>query len=173
MKHIFDELSVLWEELDKESLAQICDLIQSHFYTGHLIGLGAGRMGYSMRAFVMRLSHLGMSSWMIGDTTLPRVTNKSIIFINSSSGETESNVLFCKQAKLAGGLIVSMTTNPKSQIGLMSDHHLEIPKFQSKQLMKTLYEQFSFLLFDYVASELAQRLEIPNEFINHNHSILE
>ena len=30
-----------------------------------IFGLGAGRMGYSLRAFIMRLSHLGYNAYML------------------------------------------------------------------------------------------------------------
>ena len=75
------------------------------------VGLGAGRMGYSLKSFVMRLSHLGLNAYMIGDTTLPRVDENSTVIVNSSSGETESLKIFTYQAKEAGASILLLTAN--------------------------------------------------------------
>ena len=60
----------------------------------NIIGLGAGRMGYALRAFVMRLCHMGFQASMIGDTNVPRVRENTIIFINAINKDVRLFVNF-------------------------------------------------------------------------------
>lgn len=138
-----------------------------------IIGIGAGRMGYSLRAHVMRLSHLGLNTYFIGDTSLPRIDEKSVVIINSSSGETPTNILYTQQASMAGSFIISFTSNRQSTIAGLSDLVIEYPVIETHQLMKTIYEQFTYLLFDYAIEELVRKLDLNRNFITKNHSILE
>lgn len=139
----------------------------------NIIGLGSGRMGYSLRSFIMRLSHMNFNSSMIGDTNVPAVDDKTIILISSSSGETQSNILFANQAKNKGALIFLLTSNHNSTIAGLSNFVLPYGQIKSLQLMKSAYEQFTLIFFDILAKDLHEKLEIPISFIESNHSILE
>lgn len=138
-----------------------------------IIGLGAGRMGYSLRSFIMRLSHMGFNASMIGDTNVPRVTKDSIIFVNSSSGETPTILLYAQQASSMSPAIFSTTCNIESSIGLLSDFCITMPPISSEQLMKSPYEQFSMLLYDYIVIKLMGSLNLDPLKVSANHSILE
>ena len=138
-----------------------------------VIGLGAGRMGYSLRAFIMRLSHMGIDASMIGDTNVPVCNPNTLIIINSSSGETPSIKLYTEQANEYGATTVLFTSKYNSSIGKIADHTLVYGQAPSKQVMKTLYEQFTYLMFDKLAADLREDLAIEVDFMEHNHSILE
>ena len=138
-----------------------------------IIGIGAGRMGYSVQSFIMRLSHLGFKSFMIGDTSLPRINRNSLVIINSSSGETLSIKILAEKAKEVGAKILTISTNENSSIANLSDKVILIPVFESSQLMKSIYEQFSMLLFDHVIHLMVQELDVDEKWIVNNHSILE
>lgn len=138
-----------------------------------IIGLGVGRMGYSMSSFIMRLSHLGFNTYMLGDTSLPRVNKNTIVLVNSSSGETKSILLHVKQCKQVGSFVILFTTNINSKIAKISDFVIEVPKIKSKQIMKTIYEQFTLIFFDYLISKLIINLKMNISLIENNHSILE
>lgn len=172
MKEIFEELAVLGENISEKEISDVVNLLLDS-RSSLIIGLGAGRMGYSLQAFMMRLSHLGFNSYMIGDSSLPRVDSESIILVNTSSGETPSMLLLAKQAKEAGSTIVTFTTNKDSSIGIISDKLVEVKKIKSNQLMKTIYEQFSFLLFDYISNKIFNEGGFDKEKVEKNHSILE
>ena len=142
----------------------------------NVIGIGAGRMGYSLQAFIMRLNHMGFDAYMIGDTGVPKCDENSLVLINSSSGKTPSVRLFAAQAHDAGAYIVLFTTDPESKVFTMTDiaHTVfRYPKDDSGQVMKTLYEQFTYLMFDTIAHDLMEMMEISYEFLENNHSILE
>lgn len=172
MKEIFNELNDLYKDISEEQISNVVNLLLES-QDQKIIGLGAGRMGYSLQAFIMRLSHIGFKAYMIGDTTLPRIDSKSIILVNTSSGETPSILLLAKQAKDAGSTLVCFTTNKSSSIGAISDHVVEVKKIESTQLMKSIYEQFSYLLFDYVSNKIFIKGNFKKTEVERNHSILE
>lgn len=172
MKEIFKELQIMYE--GTKCIEEYVTLLENAFqFKKAIIGIGAGRMGYSLRSHIMRLSHIGYNSYFIGDTTLPRIDKNSIVVINSSSGETPTNILYAKQASAAGSYIVTITSNKNSTIAKLSDLVVQTPSLESHQLMKTIYEQYSYLLFDYVTESVVNNLELDRDLIKHNHSILE
>ena len=172
MINILNELNLAWKQADLVELENLVDFILRK-KSNSFVGLGAGRMGYSLQSFIMRLSHLGLKSFMIGDTTVPRINENSVVLINSSSGETESIKLYAQQAKDAGSSIVLFTSNLNSSISKLSDIIIYLPKIETKQIMKTIYEQYSFLLFDHLVMMLINKLKLDKELIETNHSILE
>jgi 6-phospho-3-hexuloisomerase len=178
MRIILDEMNSMADSLNEDHInlyiEKLTELILSANKNNlNFIGLGAGRMGYSLRAFIMRLSHMGYSASFIGDTNVPRVTSNTILFVNSSSGETPSIALYVKQAKEAQGHIFTTTCNMKSTISLNSNYIIQLPTIESDQLMKSAYEQFTMLLYDYIVSRLMLSLKLDPNFVTKNHSILE
>jgi 6-phospho-3-hexuloisomerase len=171
MKMIFDELNILWDSVDQTRLEQVVGEIVK--CKGNIICLGAGRMGYAVQSFAMRLSHLGYKAFMIGDTTLPRVGEGDLILVNSSSGETPSIVLLAKLAANHGGRLICFTSDASSTLAEMSEIVIVYQKHKSSQLMKSLYEQFSFLLFDYISREVFIASGTEKNWVENNHSILE
>ena len=56
---------------------------------------------------------------------------------------------------------------------MLADIVVTVPSIDSNQLMKTVYEQYSFLLFDYIAGEVLKLSELDVTWVEQNHSILE
>ena len=115
----------------------------------------------------------GANASFIGDTNVPAVDKDSTVIINSSSGETETLEIFAKQAKEADAELLLITQNPDSTIGLLSNFILKIPLIDSKQVMKTFPEQYSFLLLDYITTLIIPKLNIDNEYLKKKHSVFE
>lgn len=138
-----------------------------------IIGVAAGRMGYSLKGFIMRLSHLGYSAYMLGDTNLPRVNTGDLVIISTSSGETPSIKLFAEQAKNHGAQVCVVTASPDSTIGSLADVLLCYKNINSKQLMKTYHEQLTWLLYDAMSMLIFKAADKNKVFVENNHSILE
>ena len=172
MKQIFKELQTMHAGT-KGIKKYVSALEKALRQNKDVIGIGAGRMGYSLRAHIMRLSHIGYNAYFIGDTTLPRINTSSVVIINSSSGETPTNILYARQASDAGSYIITITSNKNSTIARLSDLVVETPTLESHQLMKTIYEQYSYILFDYITESVVSNLELDRDIITQNHSILE
>jgi len=172
MKEIMKELDSMWLETTGIQY-MVNELKEAYNKSYKIVGIGAGRMGYSLRAHIMRLSHIGYEAYFIGDTTLPRIDENAVVIINSSSGETPTNILYAQQARDAGSYIITITTNPESTIAKLSDQLVIMPKVDSHQLMKSIYEQYTMLMLDYVAEQVVSQLDLNRDEITHNHSILE
>lgn len=171
MQKIFEEIQAVYSSINVEHENILVEQITA--CGGNVIGLGAGRMGYAMQAFIMRLSHLGINSYMLGDTTLPRVGREDLIIINSSSGNTPSIVLLADLAKVHGATLIVLTSDASSQLSKMADFVIKYDPINTQQLMKTVYEQFSFLFFDHCAHQISDRVALSKDEIEQNHSILE
>ena len=173
MDKVLFEMQNMWEVQDKESVDIFIDQLLDRIFLGQVVGIAAGRMGYSLRGFIMRLVHMGVSASFIGDTNVPSIQQNSTVIINSSSGETPTIKIFAQQAKNRGAKVFLITQNPGSKIGKLSDVILKIPTMKSDQVMKTLPEQYSFLLLDYIASVIISKLKMEHDFLKNNHSVFE
>ncbi len=120
---------------------------------------GAGRSGLAMRAFAMRLMHLGIDARVVGDVTTPALMAGDLLLIGSGSGATGSLVSLCQKARSLGGAIALITTEPDSAIGRIADAVVRIPAptpkavggatvSASAQPMASLFEQALWILLD-------------------------
>ncbi|WP_067053298.1 6-phospho-3-hexuloisomerase [Methanofollis ethanolicus] len=83
--------------------------------------VGAGRSGLVARAFAMRLMHLGMESYVVGETITPALQEGDLLVAFSGSGETHSIVEFCATAQALGGLVCLLTATPDSTLGRIAE----------------------------------------------------
>ncbi len=117
---------------------------------------GAGRSGFMMKAFCMRLMHLGFETYVVGETVTPNITGKDLLIIGSGSGGTASLVAVAEKAHSIGAMVALVTVTADSNIGLLADPVILIPAISPKvdndtgvlsiQPMGSLFEQ-SLLLF--------------------------
>lgn len=172
MKKIIRELGSAAETLNHKQIANLVALISSDKFN-KVVGFGAGRMGFAIRSFIMRLSHIGIDAYMIGDTNFPKIDENTLVLINSSSGNTETMLLYAKQAKEHGGHIVTITANKTGKLSMVSDLVVTYEVEKSSQIMKSVYEQFSFILFDHIAELIISSQSLDRAWISNNHSISE
>lgn len=88
---------------------------------------GRGRSGLQMRAFAMRLMHLGLEVHVVDEITTPAIEKEDVLLIGSGSGRTESLVQFAQAAKEVGAEVALVTGTPKSPIGQESDLNIHLP----------------------------------------------
>ena len=48
---------------------------------------GGGRSGFMAKAFVMRMMHVGLDSYIVGETVTPNLEPDDIFIVGSGSGE--------------------------------------------------------------------------------------
>ena len=93
---------------------------------------GAGRSLLMLRAFAMRLMHLGFDSYVVGDTITPAYSKDDLLIIGSASGETGNLISISKKAQEIGGQIFVLTIFPESTLGKMANVFLRIPAYTDK-----------------------------------------
>ena len=116
---------------------------------------------------------MGFPAFMIGDTSFPKIDERSLVIVNSSSGETPTMKLFVDQAIKCNGKIVVITANEKSELAKKSNYVIVYKVDKTNQIMKTVYEQFTFLLFDWVAERIIIKNKLNRSEVSENHSISE
>ena len=77
---------------------------------------GEGRSGLAMRMAAMRLMHLGLQDYVVGETIAPSIRSGDLLIACSGSGETEGVVAIATKAKAIGACVVAVTTQSESTL---------------------------------------------------------
>lgn len=169
--NVLNEINKTLNHIDLDDLDSFITGLFNH---KKIICVGAGRMGYSIRAFAMRLMHLGFNNVsFIGDTNVPYADSDTLVIFNTSSGNTPTNVLYAKQAYDNGSTIFVITEKKDSNIIKYANLSIILNEIESKQPMKTRSEQSSYIFFDILVMLIMQRANLKNDSLVKNHSILE
>ncbi len=147
---------------------------------------GAGRSGLVMRAFAMRLMHLGLTVHVVGDVTAPAFAPGDLLVVGSGSGETGSLCAVGRKARALGGMLAVITIVPTSTLGQLAEVVVRVdapspkaatgaspPPRRSVQPMGALFEQSMFLLLDAVVMRLAAARGASPEEMFARHANLE
>ncbi len=78
---------------------------------------GAGRSLLMLKAFAMRLMHIGLKVHVVGDVVTPALQKGDLLLLASASGETASLVNVATKAKQLGGTVALLTIFPESTLG--------------------------------------------------------
>ncbi len=153
--------------------------------------LGAGRSGLVGKAFAMRLMHVGIDVYVMGETITPAIGEGDVVIIISGSGSGAMSTTAARMAKRLGSIIFTVTSYPDSELAQISDHIGVVPgreavaeesNYQSRQLlgeheslapMGTLFEDTCAVFLDGLIAELMARLEVSEASMREKHSTIE
>jgi 6-phospho-3-hexuloisomerase len=159
----------------------------------HIYVMGAGRSGLVAKAFAMRLMHLGLQAYVVGETITPAVTRDDVMVVFSGSGKTQTVADLAETAKAIGAHICLITSNPDSRIGKISDciviieHHRDdveddAVEFEIRQMLGehksfaplgTLFETASIVFADAVISRLMEITKTDENALKNRHTNIE
>ncbi|WP_445474342.1 6-phospho-3-hexuloisomerase [Methanococcoides methylutens] len=111
------------KSIDKEDIRQMITHIME---ADSIFVMGAGRSGLVGKAFAMRLMHLGLRSYVVGESTTPAVRKGDVVIAISGSGETRSISDLGRITKDIGAILITVTSNKDSTLGNLSDTTMEI-----------------------------------------------
>jgi 6-phospho-3-hexuloisomerase len=144
---------------------------------------GAGRSGLAVRAFAMRLMHMGFGAHVVGETVTPGIKADDLLVIGSGSGATASLVAMAEKAKKIGASVALVTIFPGSPIGQLADAVVRIPaptpkadgeeQFASVQPMGSLFEQSLLIFFDIIVMRLMEKTGLDSGTMFERHANLE
>ena len=131
----------------------------------------AGRSALAIKAFAMRLMHLGLQVYVMGEIVTPAIKEGDLLLIGSGSGETGSLVTAAKRAKAFGAELALITIFPESSIGSIADEVVCISAptskadtgFVSIQPGGSCFEQSMLLLLDACVIRVAEALQLNAE----------
>jgi 6-phospho-3-hexuloisomerase len=155
--------------------------------------IGAGRSGLVAKAFAMRLMHLGLKAYVVGETITPALNKGDVMVIFSGSGRTKTVADLAETAKEIGGRICLITSNGESRIGKISDclviieHHRDdveddAAEFEIRQMMGdhksfaplgTLFETASMIFADAVISRMMEITMTDENALKNRHTNIE
>lgn len=134
--------------------------------TPRIFGCAAGRSGFILRGFLMRLMHLGLTVYVVGETVTPRLKPDDLLMVISGSGETPQPREVLRRANSLGARTLALTACPDSTIGREARVTLHLPgttkltlaqEPASAQCPGSLFEQAAFLFLEAVVLILYKR----------------
>ncbi len=179
IKSILDEVQLVLSKVDE---MEVENLISEILKANKIVVCGAGRVGMAIRGFGMRLGHLGLNAYTLGDSTVPGIGENDLLIVASGSGETQTIFDLVAIASKNNCRIAAITGNPDSRIGNLANSVVKITApsktkavegFISIQPMTTLNEQCLGLFFDAVSLKLMEKMGENHDTMWARHSNLE
>lgn len=179
-KTVLNELEQTLTTIDIDSANKFVDLVCE---ADEVFCAGAGRSGFQVKGFAMRLMHMGVKSYVVGETSTPNIGKEGLLVVCSGSGETKSLVNHAEKAKEMGAKVALITINPDSSIGRIADVVIEIsapsPKsakvgdIKSIQPMGSLFEQSEGIFMDISILMLMDRKGLDSDTMFGRHANME
>ena len=141
---------------------------------------GMGRMKCAVRAFVMRLMHMGLDAHVVFDTTCPNIGPGDLLIVNCAC--TTISYTIMKFAQKLGAKVVAITANPGSKAAALCDFTVNLKgqvhggrdyEISSIQPMAALFEQTVFVFEDIIIQLLMKKLNITAEQMAKRHTNLD
>ena len=189
IKAILENIDSAQQFLDEESVDEFENIIMN---ANNIFVTGAGRSGLAAKAFAMRLMHLGLSSFVVGETISPAINADDCIIAISGSGETNTIVSAAKIAKNRGSKVLAVTSYPESTLGQLADGYLFVKGRTKKEVddenymkrqihgnytsltpLGTAFELTTLVFLDAVVSELMEKMEQTESDLKARHTVLE
>ena len=186
---ILDNIRDAEEYLVEEDIENFIEIITT---ADNIFVTGAGRSGLAAKAFAMRLMHLGLSSYVVGETISPAINAGDCILAISGSGETNTIVTAAKISKKRGAKVLALTSYPESSLGQLADGIIHVKgrtkvevddenylkrqikgNYTSLTPLGTAFELTSLVFLDGLVSELMEAMGKTEEDLKNMHTVLE
>ena len=168
--------------LSNSNFSELKLFIEQILISEQIVVYGAGRVGLVMKSFSMRLNHLGLKSFFLDDSNIPKMSSKDLLIIGSGSGKTPSVATIVDIAEKNKLSIICITADRDSMIANSSLAVLfintqtkdsDIKLRTSIQPMTTLFEQTLLITLDSIVLVLMSKLKKTHETMLLRHNILE
>nr|AAM62627.1 unknown [Arabidopsis thaliana] len=151
---------------------------------------GVGREGLMLKAFAMRLFHLGLPTHLVFDMTTPPISSSDLLIASAGPGGFSTVDALCSVAKSNGAKVILITAEPA--IGSCVKHATDVcyvpaqtrasdngggdsVEMGERRLlpMGSVYEGALFVLFEMVVYKLGEVLGESSESVRARHTNLE
>lgn len=186
---ILNNIKTAEEFLDDKSIEKFEEIIVN---SKNIFVTGAGRSGLAAKAFAMRLMHLGLSAYVVGETISPAIYEDDCIVAISGSGETNTIVSAVKIAKNRGSKVLALTSYPDSTLGQLADTFVLVKGRTKKEVddenyikrqihgnytsltpLGTAFELTTLVFLDAIVSELMEKMHQTESDLKARHTVLE
>lgn len=144
---------------------------------------GVGREGLMMRAFAMRLYHMGCDAHVVGDMSCPPLGPGDLLIVSAGPGDFSTVRALVGEARAAGARALAVTAEPEGAVPAICDTVLTVPaqtmasdsgpQATSVLPMGSLYEGAQYLVFEVMILMLRDRLAVTPEAMRARHTNLE
>jgi len=186
---ILDNIVNAVDYLEEDIIEQFEDIVIA---SKNVFVTGAGRSGLAAKAFAMRLMHLGISAYVVGETISPAIYEDDCIIAISGSGETNTIVSAAKIAKSRGAKVLAVTSYPESSLGQLADGYIFVKgrtkqevddeNYMKRQIhgnytsltpLGTAFELTTLVFLDAIVSELMEKMHQTESDLKARHTVLE
>ena len=186
---ILDNIMSAKEFLDDDIIEEFKNTLTD---SKNVFVMGAGRSGLVAKAFAMRLVHLGISAYVVGETISPAIYDEDCILAISGSGETKTIVSAVEIAKNRGSKALALTSYPDSSLGKLADCVMVVKgrtkvdiddedyikrqidgNYVSLTPLGTAFELTSLIFLDGLITELMQKMGKTEDDLKNRHTVLE
>ncbi|WP_308002703.1 6-phospho-3-hexuloisomerase [uncultured Parolsenella sp.] len=174
---VLDELGHVADSVTSARISSLVGAVLSHART---FIFGTGRSGLMLKAFAMRLMQMGLTSYVVGETTTPSIQAGDLLVVASASGETGSVLLTARSALAQGADLLVITASPESSLARIKSPDVIIEagskahaSAASVQPLGSLFEQSLLLVFDSAILAMERRGTASNEDMAARHASLE
>ena len=178
-KAIINEIDYVLDGIKEDEFKRFVAAIDS---SKNIFVTGQGRSGLVARTFAMRLTHIGFSCHVVGDTTTPNIDAGDMLIVCSSSGTTSITCHIAGLAKRLNALVIVITAHPGSELSDYANLTIEIPASDTDQVIRsqrtaqfrsTLFEQACLVYLDAVILSLVRLLNREEVEMMKRHANLE
>ncbi|RDW15515.1 6-phospho-3-hexuloisomerase [Oceanobacillus chungangensis] len=179
IRRIIDELHYAAEQLTHTDVET---LVESILTSNKIFVTGAGRSGLMGKAFAMRMAHMGLDSYVVGETITATFEADDLLIVGSGSGETKSLIPMVEKAKSIGGKVAVVTISLDSTLGRLADVTVQLPgapkdqstsEYRTIQPMGSLFEQTLLLFYDALILSFMEKKGLDSQTMYGKHANLE
>ncbi len=178
---IAEEHRRVFELLDMEELKRAIEAIEA---APNIFVYAAGREGISLRAFAMRLAHLGKTVHWVMDDTAIGIRPGDLYITSEGHGAVGSFTYYLEKVKAAGGKIMTFHGNPDgAHIKEFSDYPVFVratayltnrtDTVPTVQMMGNQYEQHLYMLCDVIIMLVTRDLGLTYDDLEARHRNVE
>ena len=178
LKQAIAELGVVAQAVDAAQIETACQAIAG---AGGVMLYGCGREGVMLRAFAMRLHHLGLRVCLQGDMTAFPVGVGDLFLCAAGPGDLPTVDALVGVARAAGARVLMVTAEPLRAGPARADHLLVIPAQTmandvagaSVLPMGSIFEGALFVVCEVMVLRLAEMLEQDMAMMRARHTNME
>ncbi|MGB9936130.1 MAG: 6-phospho-3-hexuloisomerase [Methanobacterium sp.] len=188
IEEIIDNVKDVAAEIDEDRISEMIDMLIS---ANNVFIIGLGRSGLVARAFAMRLMHIGISVYVVGETITPAINSDDCLLAISGSGETSFIISTATISRKRGAKVIAVTSYEDSTLGILSDLIINVKgrtkidsekdyikrqingKHQPLAPLGTLFEISTFIFLEGVIAEIMNKMGKTEEDLKARHTVLE
>jgi len=188
IKLIVKNIQEVSKSIDEKTIERLIEILTS---SKRIFVIGLGRSGLVAKAFAMRLMHLGMNVFVVGETITPAIKEDDCLIAISGSGETSYIIKAANIAENRGSKVIAITSYPKSSLSSIADLTVTVKgrtkidgeqnyierqmkgEHRSKAPLGTLFEVSALVFLDGLIAELMEKLNKKEENMKEMHDVFE